>query len=196
MNEPARKRQRTNSPDERVSSPLRKPPRRPSFASPTKSSLARNYPNLLPSRPSYDDKGAQEKRTDAPEDDDTDPRSTPLRRVQDGPRHGMLFSSPTRRPPRGKGLVKGPSPVPKAPPPVESSYLEDTSQVGDATNAAQRERQPLDPEIEKRKQEKARLQREMEDLEAQVSRCTEEIVKEQHRTPDQQFQSSEQTDLM
>ncbi|KAF1959788.1 hypothetical protein CC80DRAFT_405926 [Byssothecium circinans] len=38
---------------DRASSPLRKPPRRPSFASPTKASLARNYPSLLPQpRPS------------------------------------------------------------------------------------------------------------------------------------------------
>jgi hypothetical protein len=51
MDEPARKRRKTSSPAEQPSSPLKRPPRRPSFASPTKASLARNYPNLLPTRP-------------------------------------------------------------------------------------------------------------------------------------------------
>jgi hypothetical protein len=52
MDEPPRKRRKTSSPVPPPSSPLRKPPRRPSFASPTKASLARNYPNLLPTRTS------------------------------------------------------------------------------------------------------------------------------------------------
>ncbi|CAI6340019.1 unnamed protein product [Periconia digitata] len=40
----------TKARPDRSSSPLKKPPRRPSFASPTKASLARNYPNLLSRR--------------------------------------------------------------------------------------------------------------------------------------------------
>jgi hypothetical protein len=52
MDEPARKRRRTTPPEnrERLSSPLKKPPRRPSFASPTKASLSRFNPDLLPSK--------------------------------------------------------------------------------------------------------------------------------------------------
>lgn len=40
-----------------ASSPLKRPPRRPSFASPTKASLARNYPSLLPTRLSPSESG-------------------------------------------------------------------------------------------------------------------------------------------
>ncbi|KAF2133372.1 hypothetical protein P153DRAFT_308130 [Dothidotthia symphoricarpi CBS 119687] len=195
MDEPTPKRRRTNSPDERAPNSLRKPPRRPSFASPTKSSLARNYPNLLPSRPASGRDGLQETQTDAPEEEDTELPSAQPRNEQDVPRRGILFSSPSRKPPRIKGVAKELPPIPKAPP-VESSYLGGTSENNDVVDATQQDIQPLDPEIEKRKQEKARLQREMEDLEAQVSRCTEEIVKEQQRTPEQQFRHAERTDLI
>jgi hypothetical protein len=46
MDEPSRKRRKTSSPA--PSSPRGQPARRRSFASPTKASLARNYPSLLP----------------------------------------------------------------------------------------------------------------------------------------------------
>lgn len=51
MDEPATKRRRTSPPEEldRTLSPLKKPPRRPSYASPTKASINRSYPGL--SRP-------------------------------------------------------------------------------------------------------------------------------------------------
>jgi type II secretory pathway component PulM len=57
------------------------------------------------------------------------------------------------------------------------------------------ERQPPDPEIERRKQEKARLQREVEELEAQVSRCIDEVVKEQRRGPEDSLRPPERDSL-
>jgi hypothetical protein len=54
---------------------------------------------------------------------------------------------------------------------------------------------PPDPEVEKRKQEKARLQREVAELEVQVSRCIEEIVKEQQRDPGRALGPADSLDL-
>jgi hypothetical protein len=266
MDEPARKRRKTSSPLERASSPLRKPPRRPSFASPTKASLARNYPNLLSSRPtsagspirpnsrgdilargkqartyvlsetdtqeeSSQDvfqeetsekiagaqqrapyvgsatprarKGTGQRRAGTPtgglEDDEPDLPTTPSQRgleEQDGPRRGVLFSSPSKRPPRAKGPVKQSPLRPKAPPAQRTApelQVVDGQDAGAQDTAEKRE--PPDPELERRKHEKARLQREMEELEAQVSRCTEEIVKEQNRDGIQPLLSYERSDL-
>ena len=53
-----------------------------------------------------------------------------------------------------------------------------------------------DPEIEKRKQEKARLEHELTELEAQVSRCTQEITKEQQREVDTVLTQLQRTDMM
>ncbi|KAF2016184.1 hypothetical protein BU24DRAFT_450763 [Aaosphaeria arxii CBS 175.79] len=60
MDQPARKRRKTASPgqSERESSPLKKPPRRPSFASPTKASISRFNPSLLPARATSPGKAA------------------------------------------------------------------------------------------------------------------------------------------
>ena len=266
MDEPARKRRRTNSPQEerdRQSSPLRKPPRRPSFASPTKASLARNYPDLLrptsagpasrlSSRGDVLSRGKQARafvlgETDARPDDipiddaareaaiesaegrasaqNTTPRArqvgpraapattgaldedepelppTPSQRgfeEQDGPRRGVLFSSPSKRPPRMKDPVKQSPLRPKAQP---TRTLDFTTAVenldeNDTTQVLPQKSQPPDPEIEKRKQEKGRLQRELELLEAQVSRCTDEIAREQQRAPDQVLQGTERNELM
>jgi len=63
------------------------------------------------------------------------------------------------------------------------------------TQEVVQKRQPPDPEIERRKQEKARLQREVEDLESQVSRCIEEVVKEQRRGPEDSLRSPERDSL-
>lgn len=52
------------------------------------------------------------------------------------------------------------------------------------------------PELLKRKQEKARLQYEIEELEAQVSRCANEIVAEQQRAADDVLPPAQRTDLM
>jgi hypothetical protein len=252
MNEPARKRRKTSSPAERSPSPLRKAPRRPSFASPTKASLARNYPNLLPNQPTSAGspsrpsdlvaRGKQARafvlgetdvqetlnredarrsnvpsseellpnvqsstpraRRTAPAVDEDEPElpTTPSQRgleEQDGPRRGVLFSSPSKRPPRMKSPVKQSPLRPRAPPVQEASsnqYIEDGPQ--DTISQEQvGKREPLDPEVEKRKQEMARLQHELAELESQVSRCTEEIVKEQQRDPAETLRSADRTKL-
>lgn len=267
MDEPARKRRKTNSPEERErqSSPLRKPPRRPSFASPTKASLARSYPNLLrptsaggeASRPTsrgdilargkqarafvlgqtdtqqeanpeaIEEKGgdttaaAQEPlsklqnvtprarklvehrstatHTHPVDEDDADLPTTPSQRgleEQDEPRRGILFSSPSKRqPPRIKDPVKQ-SPLKPRAPPVHNGPIAQSVEVGQGEKDVQAQKMsPPDPEVARRKQEKAQLQRELEDLESQMSRCTEEIAKEQRRVPDEALRSTERAEL-
>lgn len=264
MDEPARKRRKTSSPPaERPSSPLKKPPRRPSFASPTKASLSRNYPNLLRFDPAESPSsrrdsrgdilargkqarayvlgetdvqealsrelaeeqemnnvtaGAQRRFGDAYEltprarrvidhrsapiaaEDEPELPSTPSRRQlgeADNPRRGILFSSPSKRPPRMKDPVKKSPLQSKAPPVQEASstqHVEDGPEDVIATAKSQR-REPPDPELEKRKQEKARLEREVAELESQISRCTEAIGKEQQRSPTDPLWATERTEL-
>ncbi|KAH7088188.1 hypothetical protein FB567DRAFT_523851 [Paraphoma chrysanthemicola] len=268
MDEPARKRRKTSSPPaEPPSSPLRKPPRRPSFASPTKASLARNYPNLLPSRPTSAGSpsrpssrgdllargkqarafvlgeadvqeslsqevareeavqetraGAQQRRTaaqnvtprarrvggersgrvpvDARDEEEPELPTTPSQQgfeEQDGPRRGVLFSSPSKRPPRVKDPVKQSPLRPQAPAVQEASSTQNIEDGPSEIEAEKPVKKPLpDPELEKKKQEKARLQREVAELEAQVSRCTEEIVKEQQRDPGRTLGVADRLDL-
>ncbi|KAH7400776.1 hypothetical protein DE146DRAFT_653952 [Phaeosphaeria sp. MPI-PUGE-AT-0046c] len=260
MDEPARKRRKTSSPTEGPSSPLRKPPRRPSFASPTKASLARNYPNLLPSRPTTSgttsrpnsrgdifargkqarayifgetdvqeqlsqeatrndesvveessvqhmtprarkprrpQSGAIEGDTIA-EDEEQDLPTTPSQRgleEQDGPRRGILYSSPSKRPPRMKGPIKQSPLRPKAPPVQQVTPSQEDGPEEIDTEEATAKKQPPNPELEKRKQERARLEREVKELEAQVSRCAEEIVKEQQRSQDEALRASDRASL-
>ncbi len=267
MDEPARKRRRTNSPQEpeRQSSPLRKPPRRPSFASPTKASLARNYPNLLPptstkgetsksgSRSGVLARGKQARAfvlgetdsqgdsnqnvledtaepatavqqrfsrtgketpragktagskttptfTNPVDEDEGDLPMTPSQRglqEQDVPRRGVLFSSPSKRPPRVKDPVKQSPLKPKARTIQADTVAQPAEEIPDEIqepDAAETKQGP-DPEVEAKKQEKARLQREVEQLEAQVARCTEEIAQEQQRAPEQALRSTERSAL-
>lgn len=252
---------------DRASSPLRKPPRRPSFASPTKASLARNYPSLLPQRPASsgsetprgngrgdllargkqarafvlgdkdadsqtregamngDDAdqhntGAERPRASKPQknitprarrtmastraaaagntsDDDADLPATPSQRKldeQDTPRRGILFSSPHKRPPRLKDPVKQSPLKPKV-----SAVHEDRPEISrddDVSPPEQKEKSSIDPELEKRKQEKLRLLRELDELESQVSRCTKEIVKIQGQSATHVLPPSEREDLI
>jgi hypothetical protein len=133
------------------------------------------------------------------EDDEPDLPTTPSQiglEEQDGPRRGVLFSSPSKRPPRAKGPVKQSPLRPKAPPTQRTApelQVVDGQDAGAQLVAEKRE--PPNPELERRKQEKIRLQREMEELEAQVSRCTEEIVKEPTRDGIQPLLPSERSDL-
>lgn len=116
---------------------------------------------------------------------------------QDVPRRGVLFSSPSKRPPRMKEPVKQSPLRPKAPPVQGASstqHIEDSPEDA-AGKIAVEKRQPPDPEVEKRKQEKVRLEREIAELESQVTQCTQEIVKEQQRNPNDILPPSEQTDL-
>jgi hypothetical protein len=113
------------------------------------------------------------------------------------PRRGILFSSPSKRPPRVRDPVKQPPPTSRAPavqPDDITGPIED-GPVEDVTQEAVQERQPPDPEIERRRQEKARLQREVEELEAQVSRCIDEVVKEQRRGPEDSLRPPERDSL-
>ncbi|EMD61080.1 hypothetical protein GGP41_009993 [Bipolaris sorokiniana] len=215
MSEPSSKRRRTHSPDGRASSPLRQPPRRPSFASPTKASLAGTYPNLQPStltprlsasprRRAHGDVSAKGKQARAAEDaqeasEESDLPNTPSHRTFEGsnqPLRGILFSSLSKRPPRAKNGLKQSPLKPKAPA-VQSDdgtrAVEDGPVEGNVRKVV--EWQPPDPEVERRKQEKARLQREVEKLESQVSRCLDEIEKEQRRGPEETLQPQERESL-
>jgi hypothetical protein len=218
MSEPSPKRRRTHSPDGRTSSPLRQPPRRPSFASPTKASLSRNYPNLLPSaftsRPSaspkrsaHGDISARGKQARAfglgdnaqEVNEEPDLPNTPSHQAleeSDQPPRGILFSSPSKRPPRVKNTLKQSPLKPKAPA-VQSDDVTRTVEDGPVEEDTQDavERLPPDPEVERRKQEKARLQREVEKLESQVSKCVDEIGKEQQRGPNEVLKPQERASL-
>jgi hypothetical protein len=264
MDEPPRKRRRTSSPLEKASSPLKKPARRPSFASPTKASLARSYPDLLTSRtlstdspaklsprkdvlargkqarafvlgetdvneafseemargdaqdtsagaqPSFKQKTTPRARrtaghksasipVGAVDDEEPDLPATPSQRgleEQDGPRRGVLFSSPSKRPPRVKDPVKHSSLRPNARPlhNLETIRPEDDLRNQRRQQPAER-RLPPDVEVEKRKQEKARLLSEAQELEAQVTRCTEEIAKELQRDAAHTLTHTERTVL-
>ncbi|KAI4927902.1 hypothetical protein J4E85_006415 [Alternaria conjuncta] len=215
MNEPPAKRRRTSSPTEQASSPLRKPPRRPSFASPTKASLARNYPNLLSASPKRNPNrpvaarngstGREETEVELPSESDlpelpgTPPQN--IRTTSKQPRRTMIFSSPSKRPSRVRDPIKQPPPSSRAPAvqsddftgTVEDGPVEDITE--EMTQEVVQKRQRPDPEIERRKQEKARLQREVEELESQVSRCIEEVVKEQRRGPEDPLRSPERDSL-
>ncbi|KAF2244507.1 hypothetical protein BU26DRAFT_492158 [Trematosphaeria pertusa] len=250
---------------DRGSSPLKQPPRRPSFVSPTKASLARNYPDLLPKRPpssasaaskqngrgdilarrkqarafvlgekdarqqaildtaaeeehaDHASAGAEQLRLSKPQnvtprarrtirmgdvsEEDAELPSTPSQRTQeeqDTPRRGILFSSPSKKPPRLQDPVK-PSPLrPKAQPVRENrSAPPEDGPVGEGDpRGAAKEKLPPDPELERRKQEKAHLMRELKELEGQVSRCTEEIVKIQEQSATHILQPSEREDLI
>ena len=110
---------------------------------------------------------------------------------------GNLFFSASKRPPHVKGLVKQ-SPASQKAPAVQSDDITRTVEDGptqEGTQAVAQQRQPPDPEVKKRKQEKARLQRQVEELESDVSRCVEEITKEQRRAPDESLPSKEHDDL-
>ncbi|EOA82573.1 hypothetical protein ACJQWK_04959 [Exserohilum turcicum] len=206
MDEPPLKRKRTHSPDDRASSPLRQPPRRPSFASPTKTSLARKYPNLPPTSTSRLSASPRRNGRDvSPGTDNTSraqkaDRSAPVNgredEEQDQPPRGILFSSPSKRPPRAKNAARHSPLKPKAPA-VQSDDVTQTVEDGPAEEDAHEGavKQPPDPEIESRKQEKAQLQRELEILESQVSKCVEEIDKEQRRGPNEALSPQERRNL-
>ena len=216
MSEPPRKRRKSSSPLQTPSSPLRKSPRRPSFASPTKASLARNYPNLLSTRKSpRDDIRAQGKGAYAlvrgayntlPKElertsDDAESLATPSQRrleEQEGPGRGIVFSSTGKRPSRAPSVLKKSSlvKVPAAQQAQPTQPVEEASDVDGSRQTKKANRRPFDPEVEKRKQEKARLQREVQELEAQVSRCTNEILAEQQRGINDALLPTQRADLM
>jgi hypothetical protein len=133
-------------------------------------------------------------------DEEPDLPTTPSQQgleEQDEPRRGVLFSSPSKRPPRAMGPVKHSPLRPKAPPVQEASptqHIEDGPDDTQARNGVKRAHTP-DPEVEKKKQEKARLEREIAELEAQVTQCTQEITKEQQRSPAEALRPSEQSKL-
>jgi hypothetical protein len=115
---------------------------------------------------------------------------------QDAPR-GILFSSPSKKPPRAKGLTKQ-SPLQSKTSAVKQPHLAQPVEIehDGSQDATGKKGQPPDPEIERRKQEKARLEHELRELEAQVSRCTQEIAKEQQREVGAILTHSERIDMM
>lgn len=225
MNEPERKRRRTNSPTDeassRQSSPLRKQTRRPSFASPTKASLARNYPNLLlekslasPARRSPSRGIAargQQARASGLGQGDVRPdgfgmkgrpydNSNDKYAEENGYEHqnGTLFSSPSKRPPRMKTAEKQ---IPKEPETRSTLELDHAAAIDQGSTMADPETNaqkqgPPDPEIERKKRERVQLQRELAALDAQVSRCVEEISREKKRPSDEILKGSQRKDLM
>jgi hypothetical protein len=115
---------------------------------------------------------------------------------QDAPRRGILFSSPSKRPPRVKGSTKQ-SPL-SSKTAVNEPHLARHVEVEhvDTQEVTGTKRQSPNPEIERKKQEKARLEHELAELEAQVSRCTQEIAKEQQRDDDATLTHSERAEMM
>ncbi|KAF2191149.1 hypothetical protein K469DRAFT_622585 [Zopfia rhizophila CBS 207.26] len=258
MDAPQPKKRKTSPPEEtdRASSPLKKPPRRPSFASPTKASLARYNPNLLPrpassgsavSRPNSrgevltrgqqahafvlgesealhtasdvtqsDDQdqavaGADQQsprdrapssrmtgrgtRVSAPpgdsEEEDAGLPISPSARAleqQDTPRRGVLFSSPSKRPPRLKVMAKKPAAISK--PRLQSirssrarsKEVDDEAAEKEEPKGETKKKEPQNPELEKKKQEKAKLLSELDELESEVSEFTKLVHEEQERS--------------
>lgn len=210
MDEPPRKRRKTSSPVHPSSSPLRQPPRRPSFASPTKASLARNHPNLLPTRTpppenartgrkaeqslSLDGAAASPKETE----DTHEQIDSPSRRAQEqeSVQREALFPLPKKRPQRAAGALRR-SPLAEAPAAQRNQLSRPVEEVLHLADQNEKVKKQLpNPELLKRKQEKARLQYEIEELEAQVSRCANEIVAEQQRAADDVLPPAQRTDLM
>lgn len=215
MDEPPRKRRKSSSPQQIESSPLRKPPRRPSFASPTKASLARNYPNLLPTRTPPRDEirgggeqarrlaldwaGTPEKEREGRVDEEIELRSSPPQRGlkdQERPDRGILFSSPSKRPSRPKGALRRSPLAPASADQRNQSTRPVEEAMGGGKQREKLKKHPLDPEVVKRLQEKVRLQREVEELEAQVLRCTNEIATGQLRNTTGALSPTQRADLM
>ncbi|KAF2745083.1 hypothetical protein M011DRAFT_407262 [Sporormia fimetaria CBS 119925] len=231
MDEPARKRRRTASPNAngQTTSPLKQRPRRPSFASPTKASLARFNPNLLPRKPSAPEAfltrgkqarafilaaqannssegpraaeqnvqtsaGAEEGQAsttkigmqpsgeswalhDAEEEEELpmEPGSQDLE--HDIPRRGILFSSPSKRPPR-RATRGGSSKADD----LEQTSKEHANEEGavdvEGVQGLEKDRRGIpDPELESKKREKEKLLRELEQLKADISQSVETIDK-------------------
>ncbi|KAF2262771.1 hypothetical protein CC78DRAFT_582214 [Lojkania enalia] len=267
MDEPASKRRKTSPPEDRVreTSPLKKPPRRPSFSSPTKASLARSYPNLvpLPSKPESrsgtlnpgnqalsnlfgrnqenptaegdgaDDlrgqakAGAEQRRSsrnqnvtprrtrtqsrtsmplgDVEEEEDGLP-TTPSGRAsqqQDTPRRGILFSTPSKRPPRSRDPVK--QPPQKSSPRHGGAHAElirgsiqggfEQALEDDVDELApEKEKRRFNPQLEQKKQEKERLLRELQSLEQDIAQTLKEVRKE--RSGYEALQPRERENLM
>ncbi|KAF2814474.1 uncharacterized protein BDZ99DRAFT_437427 [Mytilinidion resinicola] len=199
------KRRKTTPPDANTTDNPARTPTRASFLSPTKASLARFNPGLLPragserrSKSRGASIGYQAEAVNTNEQTQVNAGAqagTPVREEEDGlplasnevsvreTGQGVLYSSPSKRPRRGRAT----SPLrPKAPPPMntDDTIMTDAPLEGDtqlqseggqqevaagAAAGALVEAAPVDPEIGKKKQEKERLEREMDALQEEVS---------------------------
>jgi hypothetical protein len=248
MSAPAAKRRKTSSPEaiDAGVSPLKKRPIRRSFASPTKASLARFNPGLLPSARSTEQRGSlggeaiakgrdsrayilgneatngkhkelrsqtndqgegdageltgsqalkttpRNKRTgkiggmDGAEDDEL-PETPDTRALaqKDTPRRGILYSTPSKRPPRQKNATEEPQHDSNEQRPSKPENQTDDARPEnqDAKAGAEQGKEP-DPLVEK-KLEKERLLRMIEDLEEEVDEYAELLGKEQGRSADE-----------
>ncbi|ORY02737.1 hypothetical protein BCR34DRAFT_617973 [Clohesyomyces aquaticus] len=102
---------------------------------------------------------------------------------QDTERRGILHSSPSKRPPRQRDPVK-PSPLKKRVlqelPNARNTLLRGVDrEAGDPVK--EKTKEPFNPEMEKKKQEMARLERELQELERDVARCVDEVGKLQQQ---------------
>ncbi|KAF2500461.1 hypothetical protein BU16DRAFT_523234 [Lophium mytilinum] len=190
------KRRKTTPPDTNATDTPARTPTRASFLSPTKASLARFNPGLLPRAGS--ERGSKSRgaligrRTEAVDTDEQIYASagahagTPtLEQEDDLPlasnevsvrdtSQGILYSSPSKRPRRGRTT----SPLrPQAPPPMntDDTVMTDAPLEGDTQLQSEvgqqevvAEAAPVDPEIEKKQQEKEQLEREMDALQEEV----------------------------
>lgn len=112
------------------------------------------------------------------------------------PRQGVLFSSPTKWPARPKGALRR-SPLAPVPSDQQNQFTQPVVVPLDEDGKQEKvKKSSPDPEVEKRRREKTRLQHEIEELEAQVARCTNEIATEQNRKTSDALLPSQRTDLM
>jgi hypothetical protein len=257
MNEPPRKKRRTLSPRERErsSSPLKKPPRRPSFASPTKASLARFNPDLIASTLRKQTEGllgrgkqdrafisseqsgnaqgsllAQDEEAEATAgaeqplpkdrratpsprgaealnrgtalveglDEEPEPPTISLTREmeRESPRGGVLFSSPSKRPPRLRNFAKSSHIRPKQPVSREDGEVDATAGAAHAETLATKERDQPNPELEKKKREKEDFLRELGVLKSDIANSVDWIHKLQDNGSFTRLDRREQDDIM
>lgn len=253
MDEPPRKRRKTASPNatELTPSPLKKHPRRPSFASPTKASLARFNPSLLQTgREALIKRGKQARafifggdaeesagaersqneigqtgvgtgpdnslaksttnpstkvrrnlrRSPSVEEEDDEPelpQTSPRALEQDTPRRGMLFSSPSKPPPR-KPSGAHPAFNSKQPQNLERSRETENGVEGheDQDKEGAEKKEPPDPELENRKREKEKLLREIAELQNDVEQCVDKVKWLHSQSPSQVTPPGEIDDLI
>jgi hypothetical protein len=115
--------------------------------------------------------------------------------LQDTPRRGVLFSSPSKRPPRRK-----PSPPRSTPQKLEKrtrgSENESPVEEKQAEGGAVQKKEPPDPEVVNKQREKERLLREIQELESECAQCVDKIQKFQHKPANERLDPGEGEELM
>ena len=135
------------------------------------------------------------------EDETELPSSAASRAIaeQDTPRRGILFSSPSKRPPVVNDSLKKLSvkPIATLLQKSTSARLIDGPVTDELKSDITKESsQTPNPELERRKQERAQLLQELEQLEDQVTQCAREIHEFQSQTKTVPMQSSDRDNLV